>query len=155
MREYFLKRDHCIKKIISFPENLNGFRMKPKLKKRKSLIDIQEINLIEETLKERIIKTQFNIVYRRLFTMLLDIAESSDTTTGDCIIALNEISKVESMIEKKYQKELNLSETNKMKKKLLLLKQEAERKKIEIRSFELVKEMAKPKVYAEEKGRGR
>lgn len=138
---YVLKREEKKKKVIFFPMPFDGYKMKPKLKNRATLIAIGEITLVKESLKTSFIKIQFNIVYRKLVAILIDVLESEDASSADCMMALNEYTKLESMIKLKFSKDLKREELDKFRKKIAILENKMQKKLIEIRSKELVEEM--------------
>lgn len=152
--QYILQKEKKRKKIQQI--NLSeGFHMKPKLNSHPSLISIKEIILVEEKLKNNVIQKQFNRTFRRLIAMIIDVTESDNTTSSDCIMALNEITKTMSIIEKKYQKALKKNEYMKMQKKLLLLENKIKEKLIQIRMTNMAKKLKSSLEKEENKERGR
>ena len=98
---------------------------------------------------------QFDRTFRKLVAMMLDVTESEDTTSSDCAIALNEISKVSSMLERKYERDLQKKEIAKLQKKLLMLDAKIREKLLMIRTNEMLQNMVKTPEHIPEKGRGR
>jgi len=155
MSDFLLKKTNKNRKIIQISLPLNGVSMKPKLKHHKSLIAIKELILIEEDIKKNMILKQFDRTFRKLVAMMLDVTESEDTTSSDCAIALNEISKVSSMLERKYERDLQKKEIAKLQKKLLMLDAKIREKLLMIRTNEMLQNMVKTPEHIPEKGRGR
>ena len=95
-------------------------------------------------------------MYRKLFAIMLDVTESSDSSSSDCIIALNEVSKIQGMIQLEMEKELKKKDYEKLEKKLALIEGKLQNKLLEIRTNNMLKNMInKPVEYEEELGRGR
>lgn len=140
MTDYLLKKDK--KKWIKISnETFDGLHMKPRLKKHESLIDIQDLVIIDEELKKDYLLRQFDRQYRKMIAIMIDIIESSDTTSTDCMIALNETSKIRGMIELKLEKDLQKKEIEKLKKKIDLVEGKIKNKFLEIRTNEMLKTM--------------
>lgn len=154
MNNFSLQKDKKKKKMQDTP-TFEGFKMKPKLKKHASLIDVTKITLIEEKTKKEMIQKQFDRTFRKLVAMVIDVTESSGSTASDCIIALNEVSKTASMLEKKYEKDLQRKELEKLLKKCWMLDNKLKQKLLEIRTNILLEQMVPQDTYQEEKGRGR
>lgn len=155
MTDFLLKKEENKKKIEKIVLPLEGFRMKLHLKKHKKLLEIKEMVIVEQNMKKNLIIKQFNRTFRKLVAIMIDIIESEDTTSSDCKIALDEISKTKNMLIKKAEKELEKKELNKLKKKLTIVEENINKKLLEIRTYEMLQEMTYQKEYQEEKGRGR
>ena len=89
-------------------------------------------------MKKNLIIKQFNRTFRKLVAIMIDIIESEDTTSSDCKIALDEISKTKNMLIKKAEKELEKKELNKLKKKLTIVEENINKKLLEIRTYEML-----------------
>lgn len=156
MTDYILKKDNKKKKIIKIVLPLEGIHIKPKLKRHESLITVQEIIVIHSDLKTNLILKKFDRMYRKLIAIMLDVTESSDSSSSDCVIALNEVSKIYGMIQLKMEKELKKKDFEKLKKKLALVEGKLKNKLLEIQTNEMFKNLINtPMEYEETKGRGR
>lgn len=155
MSNFALQKEKKKKKVNQISVPLEGFHMKPHLKKHPSLIDVTELTLIEKNTKTQMIQKQFNRTFRKLVAMVFDITESDNATTSDCMIALNEVTKFASMLEKKYERDLQKKELEKLLKKCWLLDNQLKQKLLEIRAKNMFDQMARMDSYEEEKGRGR
>lgn len=155
MNDFYLKKDKKKKKIKNLSMPLDGFHMKPRLKKHESLIEIQELVIVDDELKKQLIQKQFNRAFRKLVAIMIDVTESSDTTPSDCAIALNEVAKIRSMLEHKVAKELKKKEYAKLEKKLVLVEDKIQKKLLEIRTNEMIKNMMNVPNYEDEKEKGR
>lgn len=87
--------------------------------------------------------------------MVFDVTESSSSTASDCVIALNEVTKTASMLERKYEKDLQKKELDQLLKKCWLLDNKLRQKLLEIRTNIMMEQMNTAMDYQEEKGRGR
>ncbi len=155
MKNKVLKKEPKKKKIENISLPIEGLHMKPKLQNHQNLVTVHEIILVSDELKKNMIGKQCDRSFRKLVALILDIEESDNAMPSDCAIALNEISKVESMMAKKFQKELNQKEYEKWQKKLFILKKKLKEKLLEMRNQELLKKMLLEQERTEEKGKSR
>lgn len=157
MNDFYLKKDNKKKKVLDLKMPLDGFHMKPRLKKHESLIEIKEIVIVKDDLKNHFLQNLFNRTFRKLIAIMIDVTDSENTTSSDCAIALNEVAKARSMLEQKLAKELKKKEYTKLEKKLALVEEKIQKKLLEIRTNEMLKNMINVPNYEEEleKGRGR
>jgi len=155
MSNFSLQKDKKKKKIKNPPNHLEGLQLKPKLKKHPSLIDVSEVTIVEDQIKKEMIQKQFNRTFRKLVAMVFDVTESSGSTASDCVIALNEVTKTASMLERKYEKDLQKKELDQLLKKCWLLDNKLRQKLLEIRTNIMMEQMNTTMDYQEEKGRGR
>lgn len=153
MADYLLKKDKKKWQLKKQP-TFEGVYMKPRLKKHESLIEIQGLTIIDEELKKENLLKQFNRQYRKIVAIMLDILESSDSTTSDCVIALNEVTKMRGIVEIKLAKDLQKKELEKLKKKLDLIEGKIKNKFLEIQTNEMLKNMMLEPLE-EERGKGR
>ena len=154
MSSFSLQKDKKKKKINQIAMPIEGFHMKPRLKKHPSLIDVTDITLVEKKTKKEMIQKQFDRTFRKLVAMVIDVTESGNATTSDCMIALNEVAKFASMIQKKYERDLQKKELEKLLKKCWLLDNKLKQKLLEIRTNMMFQQMTNNEIYQEEKGRG-
>ncbi len=153
MSSFSLQKDKKRKKINDLQVPVEGFHMKPHLKKHESLVEINEIILIEDKAKKQMILKQFDRTFRKLVAMVIDVTES-DSTASDCMIALNEVTKVADMIRRKYEKDLKKKDFEKLLKKCWMLDQQLKQKLLTIRTNQMMQQMA-INTETEERGRGR
>lgn len=154
--KYQLIREKKKKKLVISFLPIQGFEMNPKLSNHKSLITIKNMILVEKKIKEEMMNRQFDRLFRRLIKMTLDVTESEESTNSDCAIALNEVTKTMSILEKKYQKELKAKEYILLQKKLFILETKLKEKLIQIRNNEkLLQQLYYQNEKIEEKGKSR
>ena len=76
-----------------------GVKMNPKLRNHRDLIEVKEIIIINPSLKEQVLKLQFQVAFRRLFKIVMDSIED-DGTIGDANIVLDEVLKAKKYCKK-------------------------------------------------------
>ena len=96
-----------------------------------------------------ILKKKLDNSFRRLAAIILSVLNDEDTTSGDCLIALDEIAKEKSIIRNKYKEYLEKAEQEKFLKRLKVLETEVKEKIVDLK----IREQQKEEVF--EKGRGR
>ena len=96
-----------------------------------------------------ILKRKIDKSFRRLAAIILSVLKDDDTTSGDVIIALDEIAKEKSIIRNKYKEYLEKAEQEKYLKRLKVLETEVKEKIVELK----IREEEELEVL--EKGRGR
>lgn len=155
MNDYLLKKDKKKQKTQNLILPQEGFRLNPKLKKHESMIDIKDLTIVEENTKKELIIKQFDRQFRKLIAIMMDITNSSNSTTSDCAIALNEVAKVRDMIERKAAKDLKRNELEKLNKKLALVEGKLQNKMLEIRTNQMLQAMSYQNEEVEERGKSR
>ena len=150
MASYLLKKDEKINETANIIES-NGYTFKPN-NKSKNHIEVNKITVIKPNMIDAILTSKFNKNYRRLVMIVFNILQTSDeeTSEGDIMIALDEITKSRQIILNKYQKFLKKEKEEKFIKQLRLLENELRAKQINIR-MNMLNQMY---MYEEEKSRG-
>ncbi len=151
MINYELNKEIQEKKIENQYSKETFIKMKPKLKARRDFIEVKEINIIHPSLKEKVLKMQFNVAFRRLLKIIMDTS-STNATQGDAKFALTEVSRMKKILMDKYKQEISKEEYENMWKKALYLEHTLQ-KKINIRNKML--EFFHQNEEREERGRGR
>ncbi len=134
MSEYKIVKKSTKKKIGRKKYTIDGFEMSPKLKKHKSTIDIDKVVVVNKEMQELSIKQQFQITYRKLFRIVMELLET-DSSEGDIKLALNEVEKMKRIIKNKYQKVLMEKEYIRMWNKTLLLEKQLKERLLLIELF--------------------
>ena len=130
MYDYKIKKDTKKKLLVSQDKIVNACKLKPHFK-QKNILDVKELLIIDQDLKQTYCHKQFDITFKRLTQILLSILENFEDE-GDAIIALNEILHAKQNILDYYTNFLAKEEIKKMLKKLDYL--ESELKKLLISS---------------------
>ena len=120
---YTIHKDEKKKKITSVLKMEEPFIMKPKLQKRKKMLDIEEIKIVDKDIKETICKKKFDRVFKRLTKISLEVMDGT-SNEGDAIMALNEILKTKEVLLDQYLHHLSKLEFKKMLKKLEFLEEQ-------------------------------
>ncbi len=155
MYDYILKKENKKKKIVKITLPIEGIHIKPKLKKHSSLISVSEIVAVSDLIKKDLVMKKFDHAYRKLIAIMIDVTESTDATTGDCMIALNEVTKLEGIMEYKMEQHLKRREYEKLLKKIALVRGKLQNKLLEIRTNEMIKSALNVPEYTEERGKSR
>lgn len=124
----------------------SGMKFSFRLRPRPNFIDVKEIYIYESSLKENVLKNQFNHVFKRLFSFVMSLDETSDE--GECAVVLNEVLKAKQILKDKYMQELDAKTYRNYFKKLTFLEQE-------IRQKIVIQNEIRSQIYEETKGRGR
>ena len=127
MKKYVIKKKNKNKKISKFNYIEEGYCFKPKL------IKISSLHIMNQVVSNPLIKRKLDRSFRKLAAILFSVLHDEDTTDGDCIIALDEIAKEKSKINKEFTQYLKKEEQEKYLKRLKILEQEAKEKLVDIR----------------------
>ncbi len=131
-----------------------GVKMNPKLRNHRDLIEVKEIIIINPSLKEKVLKLQFQVAFRRLFKIVMDSIED-DGTIGDTNIVLDEILKAKKILQKKYKNQIKNEEYRMMWNKMSLLEKEITNKIILQKQRQEMFQRYMEETKEEKKGRGR
>ena len=131
-----------------------GIKMNPKLRNHRDLIEVKEIIIINPSLKEQVLKLQFQVAFRRLFKIVMDSIED-DGTMGDANIVLDEVLKAKKILQKKYKNQIKNEEYRIMWNKITLLEKELTNKIIIQKQRQEMLQMYMEETKEEKKGRGR
>ena len=153
MTEYKLEKNTKERKLGKKKIMIDGFQMNPKFKNHQSLVNVEEIIIANPTLKEKALKMQFNIAFRKALRMVMDTVEEG----GDEGLALNEIVRMKKILKEKYEQEVSTAEFHRMWQKIELLESDLKRKLVEKRRMEELyfRQMMENQEREEERGRGR
>ena len=155
MTEYKLDKNTKERKLGKKKIVVDGFQMNPKFKNHQSLVNVEEIIIASPNLKDKVLKMQFNIAFRKALRMVMDtIEEGGDEDIG---IALNELDHMKKILKEKYEQEISISEFHHMWQKVDLLESDLKRKLVERRRMEELyfRRMMEEQELEEERGRGR
>jgi len=158
MTSYRLEKEIQEKKIIKKKISKTGLHMKPKLKERKDFVLVKEIIIVNPTLQEKVLKMQFNLAFRRLLKLVIEVVEDETATSGDVGVALSEVERMKNVLKDKYKKNVSSKEYFSMWRKAEYLEQELEKKAIVIKQVEKMyfkKMITNSLEPEEERGRGR
>jgi len=96
---------------------LTGLNMNPKLKSRNEFIAVREITIVNKSLQNNVMCRRFDVAFRRVFTISMNVLEDTDITDGDIKLALDEILKIKKVLKEKYKHKVTMEEYHQMWKK--------------------------------------
>lgn len=140
MAVYVLKKKTKKKRLVKFDYESCGYEFKPNIKKE-HLIQVDHLCIVDENLISKILTKKQEKSFRRLTAITMSVLEDDDATTGDAIIALDEVAKQKSIILKKYQQYLKKEEEEKMLKRLKVLEKNLKTRLVEIKNHEKEEEL--------------
>lgn len=138
MEKYIIKKKNKNKKLNKFNFEEEGYVFKPNIKNT-NLIQISNLSLTNLEMTNCILKKKLDKSFRKLAALILSVLNDEDTTSGNIVIALNELTKEKSVVARKYKEYLKKEEQEKylkrlkvlegqLKEKLVYLKLEEEKK---------------------------
>ncbi len=145
MEKFVIKKKNKNKKIQKFNFEEMGYVFTPNIKSD-GMIKITELSMSNVVYTHPILKKKLDKSFRKLASLILNVLESEDTTAGDVVIALNELTKEKSVLQRKYKEYIKKEEKEKYLKRLKVLEEQLKQKMLYI-------QMAKP-VYEEERIEG-
>lgn len=92
-------------KVIAQIKMTEGYSFSPK-KQISQYTRIKKVSLYDPDKIKNVVIRQYGIKYSRLAKIIKDMLESDDATESDFMICLDEIEKLKSVLEFKYQKVL-------------------------------------------------
>ena len=145
MEKFVIKKKNKNKKIQKFNFEEMGYVFTPNIKSD-GMIKITELSMSNVAYTHPILKKKLDKSFRKLASLILNVLESEDTTAGDVVIALNELTKEKSVLQRKYKEYIKKEEKEKYLKRLKVLEEQLKQKMLYV-------QMAKP-VYEEERIEG-
>ena len=127
MAIYKIKRKSKKKRIVKFDYENTGYEFKPNIRNGQ-LIKISNLYIFDEDIINQILVKKNEKAFRRLTAIALSVLNDEDTTSGDAIIALDEVEKQKSIIIRKYRGYLKKEEELKMLRRLKVLEKELKEK---------------------------
>ncbi len=116
MSNYLVKRDSTTGKIIYMEYDLEGYSFKPKNKSDKPYINVSNVTIYEREMIDNLLARKFQKKFDRLSQIIMnflfqeDSDNDSDNDEGDFMILLDEVARLKSIVELKYQKFLSNQE---------------------------------------------
>lgn len=148
---YVIKKEHLKKKLNKNNIANLGYKMNPKLKNHSNFIEVKEIIIIKPSMKEKVLKLSFQVAFRRLFKLVMDLLQDDNATEGDTTICLDEIAKMKKILQQKYKNQINKEEYRTMWSKVSLLQKRLQEKIVKQQMYKMYFTEEKE----EKKGRGR
>ena len=123
--------------IIEYEQN-KGFDVNPKNKVKKgNSISVSKVIFMSPTLIEKLLKKKIDREYKRILSLLAEVASDDSDDTSKLSITLNEVELFKSIIKKKYSKFMTEVKTEELLKRLNLMSKELKRRIFEIEEEKL------------------
>ena len=103
MENYILKKDEDKAGSATFNKELDGYNFKTN---HSNSLNVDEVLISKPELVDKILTNNFKEKYKRLVMIVLSILRASDTSEGDCMIALDEIARLKDILLHRYHKNL-------------------------------------------------
>ena len=129
MKNYVIRKSDDKKEIIYYNYDLTGYNMKSKNNGN------NQIMIVKPSLVDKLITIKFKEKYKRLVMIVLSILHASDTSEGDCIIALDEIEKLKEILLYKYHNKIKIEKETMFLEQLEGLERSLSEKLLQIRAF--------------------
>lgn len=136
---YLIKKKNKAKRIVKFNYEEIGYQFKPNIK-NPNLIKITSLTIPNTDISSPILENKLDKSFRKLASIILSVLNDEDTTTGDILIALDEVSKQKSIILNKYKDYLKKQTGEKYLKRLKVLEAELKQKLVYVQNKEEVLE---------------
>ena len=135
-KRFVIKKDELTDVITYMEYEKNkGFKVTPKKNATfEDMINVNEMIIVNPSLIEKLIIKKCNKSLVKIMNML-NLVSDEDDDTGYAIV-LDEISRLYSLLENKYQKYLEEKDYDLMKKKVLLIKQEVQARQNRILEYD-------------------
>ena len=146
MNYYVIKKKNKNEKLGKFNFKNEGYVFKPNIKS-KDLIEISSLSISNPELTNTILVKKCDKTFRKLAAMILKILESENTTTGEAMLALTELTKEKNVIQRKYKEYIKKEEQEKYIKRIKVLEAKLKEKIILLNLIE-------QKQYSEEMEKG-
>lgn len=127
MENYVLKKNNKNKKINKFDFKEEGYIFKPNIKS-KNLIQISSLSITNLEITNTILKKKLDKSFRKLASIILNVLNDDDSTSGDVAIVLNELAKEKNVVTRKYKDYLKKEEQTKYLKRLKVLETQLKEK---------------------------
>ena len=127
---------------ISSIDRIDGYNFSPKDKKS-NIIKVSKVTVVDKQMIDRILSMKFEKYFRRLVALALRVLEDDDDSSSDdaADIVLDEAKLVKEILENRYKKFLNDEKEQLFLKKLRIIENQMEMKKIENKKKAMYMEM--------------
>ena len=135
MEKYVIKKRNKNKKISKFDFKEEGYVFKPNIKS-KNMIEITSLSITNPEITNSILKKKLDKSFRKLMSFILSAIKDEDASSGDLMIALNELTKEKNVIERKYKEYIKKEEREKYLKRIKVLESDLKEKIVYLNLFE-------------------
>ena len=121
-------------------DKYDGYDFSPKDNKSNP-IKVTKVTIVDKTMIDKILSMKFEKYFRRLATLALRVIEDDDSSDDAADIVLDEAQLVKEILENRYKKFLNYEKEQLFLKKIRIIENQIQMKKIEIKKKALYLEM--------------
>ncbi len=139
MPSYLINKKKSIKEIKSI-QDIDGYQFEPNLE-HKDLIKVTKVTVVDKKMIDKILSMKFERYFRRLVMLAKMLIENDDSTDDDADIVLDEAQLVKEILENRYKKYLGYEKEQLFLKKVKIIENQVQMKKIEIKKRIIYMEM--------------
>ena len=112
MSKYMVQKDKYSGNIVYMEYDLEGYSFKPKTTHDKPYISVNSVTIYEPKMIDNLLSKKFYKKFERLSQIIINFLFQDDTDDdeGDFMILLDEVARLKSIVELKYQKFLSNQE---------------------------------------------
>lgn len=112
MSSYLIKKDKSTGEIIYMEYDLEGYKFKPKNNLDKPYLKVNSVTIYKPEMIEHVLAMKFEKKFNRLSQIILRFLyqDDDDSDSGDFEILLDEIARLNSIVELQYKKFLSNEE---------------------------------------------
>lgn len=136
---YLIKKNHKTDEIIYMEYEMSGYKFTPK-NKRKALLDVKEVTIINRDMINNILDIKFKKIYKKLCKHVKLLIESDDASESDAIKVFGEVELLKGILLNKYQHIIDLKQEKEFLKKLKKIENEIKVKIMMIRENKIYEE---------------
>lgn len=113
MSSYLIKKDNYTGEIIYMEYDLEGYKFKPKHNNdEKAYIKVNSVTIYKPEMIDHLLTKKFEKKFDRLSQIIINFLYQDDESSdeGDFMILLDEVARLKSIVELKYQKFLEVEQ---------------------------------------------
>lgn len=112
MSNYMVRKDSQTGKIIYMEYDLEGYKFMPKNNPDRPYISVNSVTIYEPKMIDNLLSKKFSKKFDRLSQIIMNFLFQDDDASdeGDFMILLDEVARLKSVVELKYQKFLSNEE---------------------------------------------
>ena len=139
MSNYKVAKDNTINNILSINQ-YTGYDFKPK-NNINSPIKVKRVTIVDGKMIDKILSVKFEKYFRHLAALALKVIDDDDSDDDDANVVLDEAKLVKEILENRYKKFLNHEKEELFLKKIRIIENQIQMKKIEIKKKAIYLEM--------------
>ena len=129
MASYLIKKNDTTNEIVYMEYELEGYDFTPK-SKSEAYLKVDHVSIINPSMIEKLLALKFDKTFKKLASVVIKIIEEEGDSDSDVAIALDEISRMKSLLAKKYNKFLSKEKAQQFLLKLDYLERELRYKEL-------------------------